>query len=163
MLCVGESCDLLTDCGSPVPGLCSGGTRCDQSQDHGLVWVGRDLEGHLVPNPPAMGRDIFHQPRVLRAPSNLALSTAREGAATASLGNLGQGLTTLMGKNFFLIPDLNLPSFSLQPFSLVLTGPGEKSFSSFFMWKAVLNFHPEGFLCAIRSAQAALLLLQDLC
>jgi len=35
-----------------------------------------------------MSRDICHQARVLRAPSNLALSTAREGAATASLGNL---------------------------------------------------------------------------
>jgi len=68
-----------------------------------------------------MIRDIFHQPRLLRAPSNLALSTAREGAATASLGNLGQSLTTLMGKNFFLISHLNLPSFSLHPFPLVLS------------------------------------------
>jgi len=34
-----------------------------------------------------MGRDPFPQPRVLRAPSNLALSPAREGAATASLGS----------------------------------------------------------------------------
>jgi len=66
-------------------------------------------------------RDIFHQTRVLRAPSNLALSTAREGAATASLGNLGQGFTTLTGKNFFLISHLNLPSFSLEPFRLVLS------------------------------------------
>jgi len=49
-----------------------------------------------------MGRDIFHQTKVLRAPSSLALNTAREGAATASLGSLGQGLTSLMGKNFFL-------------------------------------------------------------
>jgi len=32
---------------------------------------------------------------VLPAPSSLALSSAREGAATASLGSLGQGLTTL--------------------------------------------------------------------
>jgi len=47
-----------------------------------------------------MGRDIFHQPRVLPAPSNSALSTAREGA---SLGSLGQGLTTLTVKNFVLI------------------------------------------------------------
>jgi len=47
-------------------------------------------------------RDPFPQPRVLRAPSNLALNPAREGAATASLGNLGQGLTTLSVKNFFL-------------------------------------------------------------
>jgi len=65
-----------------------------------------------------MSRDILHQPRLLRAAS---LSTAREGAATASLGNLGQCLTTLMGKNFFLISHLNLPSFSLEPFPLVLS------------------------------------------
>jgi len=54
-----------------------------------------------------MSRDVFLQTRVLRAPSNLALNPAREGAATASLGNLGQGLTTLMGKNFFLRSHLN--------------------------------------------------------
>ena len=65
--------------------------------------------------PPAMGRDISHQPRVLRAPSNLALHTAREGAATASLGNLGQGLTTLMVKNFLPISNLNLPSPKVFP------------------------------------------------
>jgi len=38
----------------------------------------------------ALGRDPFHQPRLLQAPSNLALNPAREGAATASLGNPGQ-------------------------------------------------------------------------
>jgi len=32
---------------------------------------------------------------MLRAPSNLALNPARERAATASLGNLGQGLIIL--------------------------------------------------------------------
>jgi len=65
-----------------------------------------------------MSRDIFPYTRLLRAPSNLALNTAREGAATASLGNLGQGLTILMGKNFSLISNLNLPPFSLEPFPL---------------------------------------------
>jgi len=49
-----------------------------------------------------MGRDTFHQTRLPKAPSNLALNTAREGAATASLGNLGQGLTTLKAKNFYI-------------------------------------------------------------
>jgi len=49
------------------------------------------------------------------------LEPCRGGAATASLGSLGQGLTTLMGKNFFLTSDLNLPSFSLQLFPLVLS------------------------------------------
>ena len=42
-----------------------------------------------------MGRDPFPQPRVLRALSKLALNPAREGAATASLGRPGQGLSTL--------------------------------------------------------------------
>jgi len=59
-----------------------------------------------------MSKDVFSWIRLLQAPSNLALSTAREGAATASLGNLGQGLTTLSVKNSFLISSLNLPSFS---------------------------------------------------
>jgi len=65
-----------------------------------------------------MSRTPFHQPRLLRAPSNPALNTAREGEATASLGNLCQDLVNLMVKNFFLIPNLNLPSFSLKPLPL---------------------------------------------
>jgi len=60
-----------------------------------MVRVGRDLKDHLVPTPPAMGRDTFHWTRVLKVPSNLALNTSREGAATASLGKLSQCLTTL--------------------------------------------------------------------
>jgi len=72
-------------------------------------------------NPPAISRDPFHQPRVLRAPSSLALDISSDGAATASLGSLGQGLTTLMGKNFFLISHLNLPSVSLEPSPPVLS------------------------------------------
>jgi len=43
-----------------------------------------------------MGWDPCHQPRVLKDPSNLALNTAREGAATVYLGSLCQGLTTLL-------------------------------------------------------------------
>jgi len=84
-----------------------------------MIWVERDLKGLLVPNP-AMGRDTFHQTRLLRAPSYLALNTAREGASTASLGNLCQCLTTLRVKNLFLVSNLNLPSFSLKPLNLSL-------------------------------------------
>ena len=67
-------------------------------------WFG--LEGTLQItqfHPPALGRDPFHQPRLLQAPSNLALNPARERAATASLGSLGQGLTILRVNNFILI------------------------------------------------------------
>jgi len=67
-------------------------------------------------NPPAMGGDTFHQPRLLKAPSNLALNTARKGAATASLGNLLQGLAALRVE--FLISNLKPPSFSLKPLPL---------------------------------------------
>jgi len=89
-----------------------------------MIWVGSYLIDHLNSNFPAMGRDTFHQTRLLKAPSSLAWNTSREGAATASLGNLGQGLTTLIVKNFFVISNLNLPSFSLELLPLVLSLQG---------------------------------------
>ena len=67
-----------------------------------------------------MSRDTFYQTRLLKAPSSLAWNTAREGAATASRGNLCQGLTTLRVKNLFLISNLNIPFFSLKTLLLVL-------------------------------------------
>jgi len=67
-----------------------------------MLWVGRDLSSSSSPAPLAMGRDSFHQTRLLTAPSNLALNIAGEGAATASLGNLCQCLTTLIVKNFLV-------------------------------------------------------------
>jgi len=81
--------------------------RIIESQN-GLSWKGPYRLS--CSNPPALGRDTFHQTKLLQAPSNLALNAAREGAATASLGNLGQGLTNLRVKNFFLLSNLNLPS-----------------------------------------------------
>jgi len=89
-----------------------------------------------------MGRDLFHQPRVLQAPSNLALDTAREGAATASLDSLGQCLTTLTLKNFFLISNLNLPFFSSKLSPLVLSPHMiDEHVHSTFPW-AVTGPHP---------------------
>uniref|UniRef100_A0A8C3JYJ2 HGH1 homolog n=1 Tax=Calidris pygmaea TaxID=425635 RepID=A0A8C3JYJ2_9CHAR len=41
--------------------------------------------------------DTSHHTRLLQARSNLPLNPSRDGAATASLGNLGQALTTLRG------------------------------------------------------------------
>jgi len=112
--CAGQSCSSLhwdsLECYQPWTYNGKEGLTL-LSLNHRMVWVGRDLTDHPVP-PPAMGRDPFPQPRVLPAPSSLALSPARERAATASQGSLGQGLTTLMGKNFCLIAHLNLPSLS---------------------------------------------------
>ena len=93
-----------------------------RSENHRIMeWVRLEGTLKLIWFQPPCHQQGHLPPAQLRAPSNLALSPAREGAATASLGNLGQGLTTLMGKNFFLISNLNLPSFSLQPFPLVLS------------------------------------------
>ena len=66
------------------------------------------LKGHLVHLPcTEQGRLQCHQ--VLRAPSSLTLSVSRDRASTSSLGNLCQCLTTLIVKNVFLTPNLNLP------------------------------------------------------
>ena len=62
-----------------------------------------------------MSRDIFIQIRLLRDLSNLTSNVSRDRASPTSLGNLGQCFTTLRVKNFFLIPSLNLLSFSLKP------------------------------------------------
>ena len=97
---------------------------------------------------PAMGMDNFHSTRLLKAPSNLALNTSRDGASTASLGNLCQCLTNLRAKNFFLIANLNLPSSSLKPLCLILSLHGlVKSPSPAFLyppafryWKADIRY-----------------------
>jgi len=48
------------------------------------------------------------------------LNTSREGASTASLGNMLHSLTTLVVKEFLTFK-LNLPSFGLKPLPLVLS------------------------------------------
>ena len=81
-------------------------------------WLGRDLKEPPPPPPPppppATGRAtnllISYQPRLPRAPSNLALNTSRDGWGIHSLsGQLLQHLTTLIVKNFHLISNLNFP------------------------------------------------------
>jgi len=71
--------------------------------------------------PPAVSRDIFSQTRLLRAPSNLALTVPSDGASTTSLGSLCQGFPTLTAMNFFLTSSLKLRSLSLKPLPLVLS------------------------------------------
>jgi len=57
-----------------------------------------------------MCRVANQQPRLPRATSSLALNASRDGASTASLGNLFQCVTTLWVKIFLLISNLNLLS-----------------------------------------------------
>jgi len=66
----------------------------------------------IIQSYPCHGQGPLPQPRVLPAPSSLALNPVREGAATAPLGSPGRGLSTLTAEHFFLMSDLNLPSVS---------------------------------------------------
>jgi len=68
-----------------------------------------------------MKRDTCSSIRLLRAPSSLTLSVSRNNASTTPLSNLCQCLTTLIIKNAFLKSSLNLPSFSLNTFPLILS------------------------------------------
>ena len=58
---------------------------------------------------------------MLGAPSSLTVNAFRDGAPTTSLCNLCQCPTIFTIKNFFLISNLNLPSFCLKPLPLVLS------------------------------------------
>jgi len=77
-----------------------------------LGW--RDLKAHATPTP-AMGRAALYQLRLPRAPSNLALSTSRDGAS--------QFLWEAVPYRERISPvsSPNLPSFSLKPFPLILS------------------------------------------
>ena len=55
----------------------------------------------------------------LSVTSPLFLNTSRDNDSTASLGSPFQHLTTLLEKDFFLIPNLNLPWQNLRPFHLL--------------------------------------------
>jgi len=49
------------------------------SQNHRIIWVGRDLQRSSSPTPAAVSMDIFNYIRLLRAPSSLTLKVARDG------------------------------------------------------------------------------------
>ena len=80
--------------------------RLSEFSYHRIVeWLG--LEG--------ISRIIKLQPH-----PQAGLPTSRDEASTASLGSPFHHLTTLIVKNFPLTSNLNLPSFDLKPFPLVL-------------------------------------------
>jgi len=88
-----------------------------------LFQLGGILKSHLVQLPcNEHGHLQLDQVlQVLRAPSSLTLSVSRDRTFTTSLGNLCQCLTTLAVKNFLLISNTNISSFSLGTFPLTLS------------------------------------------
>ena len=85
---------------------------------NGLGWKG---PGSSCSSNPCCGLSASPQPRLPKAPSNLALGTTRNGASIASLGSLCQCLTTPRVKTFLLTSSQNLSSFNLKTFPLVLS------------------------------------------
>lgn len=80
--------------------------------------------------PPAIGWDIFHFIRLLRAASNFEHFQRQ----SIHMGNLLLGYNICILKNLLLISNLNLPSFYVKLIPLVLSlGPGKKSFSIFLL------------------------------
>jgi len=70
---------------------------CNIKQSHRIIeWPGLKRTTVIIGfQPPAMCRVANQQTRLPRATSSLALSASRDGASTASLGNLFQCVTTL--------------------------------------------------------------------
>jgi len=86
-----------------------------------MVWVGKDLKGHLIPTP-LHGQGHLLLDQVAQSPIQPGLEHFQGGGAfTASLGNLFKYLTSLMVKNFILISNLDITCFSLKPLPLVLS------------------------------------------
>lgn len=83
---------------------------------------------------PIQSRGAPHQLRLPRAPSSLAFERLQGWGITASIGSLCWGLTTVSVKNFLLIYNLNLSSFSLEE-GLASTFPCYKtSWRMFEFW-----------------------------
>lgn len=81
--------------------------------------------------------------RLLKTPSSLTLTTSRDGASTASPGNLFWHLTTFIIENFSLVSNFNVPSFNLKPFSITIC-PCKMSFydlsvGPFIYWEPALK------------------------
>lgn len=85
-----------------------------------MVWVARTLNTHLVPAPLQWSGTHSTLTMSLRTLSDMVLSTSRDEASIDSLVNIFQCPTALTVKNFPLIPNQNLFSFSLKPLSLFL-------------------------------------------
>jgi len=91
------------------------------TQNHRMVWVGRDLKDHAVPAPVPWAGTPSTRPGCSKPHPTWSWTLLGRGQPQLLFGNLCQCLTTPLVKNFFLIFSLNLPSFSLKPLPLVLS------------------------------------------
>jgi len=83
-----------------------------------MVWGGRDLTDHPVP-PSCHGQGPLPPAQGAPSPVQPGLEPCQGGGSHSSSGQPGPGPRHPHGEEF-LIPNLNLPSFSLKPLPLVL-------------------------------------------
>lgn len=76
-----------------------------------MAWMG--ILKDLIVQPSCHGQGHLSLDQVAQSLFNLTLNTLRDGASTASLGNLFQSYHPHCKKYFFLMPNLRQPSFNL--------------------------------------------------
>ena len=110
-----------------------------------MAWIEKDHNDHVV-STPCYGQGRQPPDQAAQNHIQLALNASRDGAFTASLGNLFQCVATLWVKIFFLISNLNVPCLSLKPFLLVLSlstlinsHSAPCLFAPFKYWKATMR------------------------
>lgn len=89
------NCSLSTT-SAPFVRLCSFRRKkfwCHSAEKHRMVWVDRDLKNPLI-QIPCYGQGHRALSQAAPGPTQPGLNNSRNGAATASLGNLCQGLST---------------------------------------------------------------------
>jgi len=85
-----------------------------------MAWVGRHLKDYPVPTH-FLGQGWPPPSQAAQDPIQPGLECLQGWDIHSFSGQLCQGLITLWVKHFFLTPNLNFSSFSLKPFSLVLS------------------------------------------
>ena len=85
-----------------------------------MVWVGRDVTDHLV-QPPCHGQRHLSLDQGAQSPVQADLEHCQGGGSHSFFGQPVPVPHTLIGEDFFLISDLNLPCLSLKPSPLVLS------------------------------------------
>jgi len=102
---------------------CTGLQCCTESQNHRMAWAAKEHSAHPVPTPcTVQGR----QPADQAAQSHIqpGLECLQGWGIHSLFGQPVQCVTTLCGKNFLFISNLNLPCPAVWPVSWQVRGKG---------------------------------------
>ena len=116
---------------------------CMSSNHHRTIeWPGLKRTTMIIQfQPPAMCRAANHQPRLPRATSSLALNACRDGASTASLGNLWTVRHHPLGEKLppNIQPKPPLSQFKTTPPCPITTHPHKQPFPLLFIGSVLIS------------------------